>query len=144
MKNRNLLYVTVIVSMCVAFSCEEDGERGGGYGPLIGDWEWVRTDGGIGYNIHGTPASTGLNIHCKFTTNRTYSRYVNNVLESEGSYSLESKTCIHSGEKKLMIHFSDPGQPEMMIENITVESLSLSDECFDGIGSEWTKSTAVH
>jgi hypothetical protein len=137
MKNIRTLHLVIIVSAFVLFSCDERVETSGDYRALAGTWEWVRSDGGIAYNIHETPASTGENIEWKFASDRSYTIFVKDVLRSEGSYSLERKECIHSSAKKLMIHFSDPLQPDMMIESVNAGSLFLSDECFDGIASEF-------
>ena len=75
---------------------------------ITGTWQWVRTDGGLGNNIHETPLSTGTQIQLKLAADSTYTIYTNNVITSQGSYRMQTKTCIHDLTQKPLLHFSDP------------------------------------
>lgn len=104
---------------------------------LVDSWEWVRTDGGLAYHIHDTPLSTGKHIVLKMAGDSTYSIYTNNELTLQGTYTLETRTCIHDHTQKSFILFSS-GQG-MMIEKLERESLQLSDESHDGLGSQYKR-----
>lgn len=104
---------------------------------LTGVWQWVRSDGGIGNNIHYTPATTGKQVTLKLTADRQYFFYSHGVLTSQGTYTLETGTCIHDGKQKTRLNFS--GCPDQMIHLLDDKTLQLSDEAHDGIGSEYTR-----
>lgn len=134
-----LLPVIFIITSFISVSCQTGNEILISDTGIAGEWEWVRTDGGIAYHIHETPASTRENIEWKFTDERKYFIYVNGTRTSEGTYSLTKRSCIHSHEEKLWIDFSSSSDMDMMIESIDAEILELSDEMYDGIGSQFRK-----
>jgi hypothetical protein len=100
---------------------------------LNGAWEWVRTDGGLANHIHDTPGSIGKTVVLNISSNKRYSVFTNGVQASQGTYTLETRTCIHDRTDKMYLVFSS-GQG-MMVEKIDGESLLLSDEAMDGVGS---------
>ncbi|WP_147275672.1 hypothetical protein [Adhaeribacter pallidiroseus] len=104
---------------------------------IIGKWNWIRTDGGLAFHIHETPKTTGKEITLEFKANNQFRKYVNGVLESQGTYSLSSRTCIHTHEEKQVI--SIPSEMDMMIESMDANNLQLSDENFDGLGSQYQR-----
>jgi hypothetical protein len=106
---------------------------------LTGTWKWVRTDGGIAFHIHETPANTGKNIDLQFTDDNHYTIYTNGAITSQGTYSLETQNCIHDHSDKKVINFSSPLLSDMMIERIDNLSLDLSDNAYDGCGSSYTR-----
>jgi hypothetical protein len=104
---------------------------------LIGTWSWVRTDGGIAFNIHDTPVTTGKNIDLKFTSDGKYFYYTNGIISSEGTYKLSTQKSIVDGATKKSIVFSVGG--EMIIDKIDNTNLDLDDNNYDGIGSSYIK-----
>ncbi|HEY1112149.1 MAG TPA: hypothetical protein VGE66_01250 [Chitinophagaceae bacterium] len=104
---------------------------------LTGVWQWVRSDGGIGNNIHYTPATTGKQVTLKLTADRQFFFYSHGVLTSQGTYTLENGTCIHDGKQKTRINFSSC--PDQMIHLLEDKSLHLSDEAHDGISSQYSR-----
>lgn len=104
---------------------------------LRGTWVWVRTDGGFGNQIHETPASTGKKISWVFTAGNTYKIYQNGQLYSGGTYQLIQRECIHDRTSKKWIDFSTPTDRDMMIESQSGKTINLSDEMYDGLGSEF-------
>lgn len=98
---------------------------------LAGTWEWKSTDGGLGFHLHLTPASTGQREQLKLTGNLRYFLYINNVMKEEGSYALWDQPCIHDKKKKTVIRFSGALQ-DRMVEKVDREQLVLSDEHYDG------------
>lgn len=108
---------------------------------LEGDWQWVQSDGGIANNIHNTPASTGKSLVLKLTAGGEYVYYTNGVENTRGTYTLETRTCIHDQREKTFIQFSAcPGQ---MVEALNGTTLTLSDEAFDGVSSTYHKTEAT-
>lgn len=139
MKIIKLLPVIFIITSFISVSCQTDNKILINDTGIAGEWEWIRTDGGIAYHIHETPASTNENIEWILTDKRRYSIHINGTLTSEGTYSLEKRKCIHSHKDKLWIDFSSPSDMDMMIENVDAETLELSDEMYDGIGSQFRR-----
>ena len=103
-----------------------------------GIWNWQKTDGGIGYNIHDTPASTGKTIQLVLSDN-SYSFYTNGVLTSGGTYSINDRTCIHDGATKRMIDYSSDADTDLMVESIVDNVITLSDENYDGTISIYSR-----
>ena len=104
---------------------------------LVGNWQWIRTDGGIANHIHDTPASTGQEKTLQLNANNTYTIRINNAISSQGSFTVRSQQCIHDGETKPYIEFDhDPG---MMVEVVDSTFLKLSDEANDGTDSQYQR-----
>lgn len=129
---RLLDYVAIIVLTVSITSCSKNAD-GAKSSSIVGSWEWVRTDGGFAYHIHETPVTTGNKIELKMESNHKYFIFTNGILTSQGTYSLETKKCTHDHTDKACINFSV--DRDMMIERVNKDSLELSDEAYDGIGS---------
>lgn len=129
-----LLRLLAILTLLVIFTdcSKETGEKPTDLA-LKGTWIWVRTDGGLANHIHQTPANTGMSMELKFDAGNRYFIYTNGALISEGSYLLQERNCIHDHTDKTYIDFSnDPG---MLVEKLDHQTLELSDNAYDGIGS---------
>jgi hypothetical protein len=138
MKNcLSVAIATVFVLSLIA--CQADNEKLDSDAGLVGTWEWVRTDGGLAFHIHETPSSSGQTVHLKFTRDKKFYRFVNGTLSASGTYSLANKKCIHSAENKTLISFSEPSIQEMMIDNLHSDTLEISDEYYDGTGSQFKR-----
>lgn len=107
---------------------------------LTGEWQWLQSDGGIANLIHDTPASTGKKVTLRLTADWKYYYYTNDVLTEQGTYALETRTCIHDHGEKTLINFS--GSPDQMVETMDGSTLQLSDEAYDGITSLYRKTAA--
>jgi hypothetical protein len=132
----------VAISVILLPSCNKTVEKLTVNEQLTGSWKWIRSDGGIGYNIHDTPASTGKEKTLFLHADYTYTITINNVLFSEGVFSIQSRKCIHDGQMKSFIQFDhDPG---MMVESVNTTVLILSDEAYDGVDSEYNRDGINH
>jgi len=134
-KNRfmKIFWITALTSLSILIgSCSKQNE-------VADAWHWMRTDGGIGYNIHETPSSTGNDINLQLTGDNKYAFYINGVLTSEGTYIIKYQNSIVDHQDKPVIDFSNVADRDMMIEKISNDSLVLSDNCYDGIVSVYTK-----
>ena len=135
MKAVSPLLVVFAVAINLPPSCSKSVAKAAVNERLVGSWEWVRTDGGIANNIHDTPASTGQEKTLLLNANNTYVITINNAIFSQGTFSVESKQCIHDGTTKPFLQFKhDPG---MMVEVVDSSFLKLSDEANDGTDSQY-------
>jgi hypothetical protein len=132
-----------LMILFAAFACEDQEAAPT---TLTGKWEWIRTDGGFAYHIHHTPQSTGKAVVLELDNNLHYRHYVNGVLNSQGTFSLSKRKCIHNHQQKDVIRFSSDNYsvvpPEMMIESVDDQYLSLSDDNYDGLGSQYRRAGA--
>lgn len=125
----NKLYsiaIALMASLIIGCSKQVDQQQG-----LAGAWEWKSTDGGLGFHLHETPATTGKSEQLILTNNLRYSRYTNHVVTEEGAYTLTDRTCIHDKKSKTVIQFSGALQ-DIMVESMDRKKLVLSDEHYDG------------
>lgn len=112
---------------------------------LVGNWNWVRSDGGFGFHIHDTPSSTGNDVTFKITGDFKYEILVNGISKSVGTYVLSLQNSIYSTEKQVHIQISDENNivAGVVINGFIVideiGSLHISDNFHDGIGSEFSK-----
>lgn len=101
---------------------------------IIGNWNWVESFGGIA-GILETPESTGNTIQLDISSN-TIKKYVNGVLESSLSYSIETgDSGILGGTQEMIIYENDFRQSFILTGN----TLLLYDECDDCFQHEYEK-----
>lgn len=130
--------IVSLVTFCLGwFSCTRSAAQLLTDSTLRGSWQWLRTDGGFGFHIHDTPESTGNTVILHLAADNTYAIQVNGVTSSQGTYTVEQKQCIHDQTMKRFIRFSDVEMSPLMVESLTDTRLSVSDEAFDGISSEY-------
>lgn len=121
----------VIIAACTKYTDVPSKNEATSDTTLVGNWQWVRTDGGIANNIHDTPAATGKQMELQLSGDGVYAVFTNGTMTSQGTYNLEKRTCIHDRTNKTYIVFSaDPG---LMVEEINKTNLLLSDEYEDGV-----------
>lgn len=101
---------------------------------LMGKWNWVKSSGGINGKVQ-TPASTGKNVVLEFSASKI-KIYENGILQSERSYTIQTKNSITGGQKEMLVY--EPFRPDQtfVIEN---QQLFLSDECADCYQSEYQR-----
>lgn len=130
-------FLTLLITLTVVSCTKEETEAPAA--DLTGVWEWVRSDGGIGNNIHYTPATSGKQMTLKLTADQ-YFFYSQGALTSQGTYTLVTRTCIHDGKQKTLIDFS--GCPDLMVHLVDANNLHLNDEAHDGIASQYKRAEA--
>jgi hypothetical protein len=135
MQLKALLYLTALITLTAA-SCQDEGTKNNERSGLAGTWEWLSTDGGIA-GMHYTPSSTGKTMTLTITSDLKFYRYENNVLQAQGTYALSERKCIHTGENKPMLVFSD--LQNLTVENEISDTLELSDENYDGMNSTFKR-----
>lgn len=105
---------------------------------LMGTWKWVRSSGGFA-NQTRTPESTGENRSIQFANDHQYFMYINESIISYGTYSIETRQCIHDHTSKPWINFSSPNDKDQMIEKMEDPNIELSDDVYDGFENFYIK-----
>jgi hypothetical protein len=110
---------------------------------LYGKWNWVSTDGGIGFHIHNTPASTGNAIQLILLKDNTFSIIKNGKEVSSGTYEITSQKSIFTGEMEKFItchQITENQEPlnivtEGILKVSEANKLEIKNNYPDGIGS---------
>ncbi len=129
--------VIVLMSLVLFTGCAKHHESTD-QTDLIGSWQWVRTDGGIGNAIHDTPASTGKQVELHISAGNHYAIYTNGEITRQGTYQAVMRKCIHDHTPKRVLVFTN-GAAEMMIEYKSNDTMAVSDDYHDGMGSLYIK-----
>lgn len=116
-------------------SCRNDDELD--IEPLVGDWDWVSTVGGINGQINDTPSSTGNTIKLSFTTDSKYTITTNGKTTDEGTFRLYKDVSNLDHIERTYINFSSGYNK--MIRNKDETNLYLSDDANDGVESHYKK-----
>lgn len=130
--------LTVMMAACskqVLMQTSKTGSHNQESASVTGTWQWVQSNGGFAYHVE-TPASAGKQLNLNLTDS-TYTYYLNNTVSLQGTYHTELRTCIHDHTQKPFLNFS--GAQGLMIESQHSDTLFLSDENYDGMGSIYTR-----
>lgn len=139
---KKLIYIFILTIGII--SCNTDDDTKIDNSDLVGKWNWINTDGGIAFQIHETPETTGKIIHLNLMGNYTYLITENGNEISNGTYQLILEKSIYSGEFERFIQLSDNYQFTETVMNGIIKiyetnKLDISDNYHDGIGSQFTK-----
>ncbi len=131
-----------LVLILMIFGCSDNVEIRTPASDLSGTWNWVGTDGGIGFNIHETPETTGNSVKLVLNDNFDYQVFVNNSMVASGKYELTKEESIYSSERENYIKLDGDFQLQYVVLNgiVRVEeknSLTISDNFYDGVGSRF-------
>lgn len=127
----------IIALFALGISCSKNTSPAYRDLSLSGSWTWLSTDGGIAYNIHETPSSTGKSIRWDLNNNYTYAIYENGLLQSKGNFTMTTAVSIHDGLEKPMINF-DNGTSRLVLK-ADAASLQVSDNAYDGTISVFSR-----
>ena len=137
--------IIILVFIFFAFySCDTVDHFGNTDDTIAGQWNWVRTDGGIAFHIHETPESTGKSVRLILTENNKFALIENNTEVLSGTYKLFLKNSIYSGDQEPFIELSEQDQIQAVVLNgivqiISADTLTISDNMYDGVGSTFTR-----
>jgi len=125
-------------------SCSTEDDAQIRHADLIGEWNWVRTDGGIGFHIHETPETTGKRVQITLNGDYTYSLFENDQEVSSGIWQLTMKESIYSGEEERYIELSEDYQNQYLvlkgiIYGLEKDTLRLGDNYHDGVASRYAR-----
>ncbi len=126
------------------FSCDKNEVIDRSDYIIIGEWNWTRTDGGMDFNIHETPESTGKSIQIKLTNDSKFTLTEDGRVIFKSSYELSLKKSIYSGELEKYINLSENYQNQNIVLKgivaiISNDTLTISDNSYDGIGSTFIR-----
>ncbi len=127
----------LLLSIC---SCSPKAEVSFEGSDLIGSWDWVSTGGGFTGKLNETPASTGTTVRLDLLANGRYTIAEDGDEHSQGTYTITLQRSIYSGGEDRYITYSDDLPPvgvafSGIIRLVGVDSLTISDNSHDGIGS---------
>jgi hypothetical protein len=136
-----VFFILILLAM---ISCSSDEITEIDNSDLVGNWNWTNTDGGIGFNIHETPETTGKTIHLNLSKNYTFTITENGNEISNGTFVLIMKKSIYSGELERFIQFPENYQytgivMKGIIKTYESNKLDISDNNYDGIGSGFVR-----
>lgn len=136
----------VLISLWILIgliSCEKNTDSSLINSGLIGTWEWIRTDGGIFFNIHESPSSTGNTYLLKIYVDHKIVIYENEIKVFSGVYKIEKKKSIYSGGMEDYLQIIGEYQIQCLvisgIVSVDNNTLSISDNCYDGVGSSYVR-----
>lgn len=128
-------FILATFTFLAILSCRNDDELD--IEPLVGDWEWVSSNGGINGQINDTPSSTGNTIKLSFTSDNKYTITTNGTVTNEGTFRLYKDVSNLDHIERTYIDFSSTNR--QMIRNNDETNLYLSDDANDGIESHYKK-----
>lgn len=127
-------FIALMFVILALFSCRNDDELD--VDPLVGDWEWITSTGGIDGRTE-TPTSTGKNIILSMKNDKTYTIATNGSVTQEGTYSLYKNVSNLDHYERTYIDFSN--QIDQMIISNEDGKLVLNDDLNDGFISTYKK-----
>lgn len=107
--------------------------------PLIGDWEWVRSTGGIA-GLTLTPASEGYTVVLRFASDGRAEWWRDGVLTQSTTYQIVRDTT--GGNEAWTVTYAAPlsGFAEQRATFPSANTLVLTDPCCDGFEFEFQRS----
>ena len=98
---KNLIFA--IFALLAVFSCRSEDDTD--VSPVVGEWEWVSSIGGVG-NTTETPASSGKTIIMKLDSDKKYTITTNGTVTNEGTFSLYKNVSNLEHYERVYIDFS--------------------------------------
>jgi hypothetical protein len=103
---------------------------------LAGNWLWTSASGGLTGSQVITPSNK---IVLSFTSDGAYSLYRNDTLLNSSIYSVKKGKTIYSSDSMDVIIFRDTTIEKRVIFKLTIDSLELADNMYDGFGYSYIK-----
>ncbi len=100
----------------------------------VGAWDWVAT---TGVNVNENPTNTGKTAQLILTPEGTYTIKENDVVQSQGNYSLYKGVTSTDHVDKMYIDFSN--DPDKMVNSVNATDLSLGDDSVNGLTYHYKK-----
>ena len=121
----------VLISATVSCANRDDDFSNEQY---VGSWDWIAT---TGPNVNESPTSTGKTAELILTPEGTYTIKENDVVQSEGNYSLYKGVTSTDHVEKMYIDFSN--DPDKMVNSVNATDLSLGDDSVNGLTYHYKK-----
>ena len=126
-------FILATFTLLALLSCRNDDELD--IEPLVGDWTWVSTSGGINGQINDNPTSTGKTIILSLKDDDTYTFTTNGTVTNQGTFKLYKDVSNLDHIERTYIDFSSTGH--QMIRSSDETNLYLSDDANDGVESHY-------
>lgn len=101
---------------------------------VFGTWQWYQSSGGHAIQIL-TPESEGYSKHIEITDKGIYKEYKNHVRRKKLTYTFELidyQASYKLNFKDELINFSVHRTPSLLIEIVSLDTLFLYEDVFDG------------
>lgn len=138
--------ITFLLLLAIVFiSCTADDKLKIDSSEIVGVWNWTSTDGGMAFNIHETPESTGNEYQLILNSNYSYSLLENGNTISSGTFELSMRESQLFNRASKFITFSgDIEEADNLVLNGMItrtdqETLTIANDFPDGIGSTFSK-----
>lgn len=107
--------------------------------PIVGDWAWVRSTGGIA-GVTQTPATEGYSVTLRFTSAGEAEWVQDGTLRQRTTYQVAIKS--EGGTPVWVVTYAQPlfGFEQQDATFPTSRTLVLTDPCCDGFVSEFVRS----
>lgn len=135
--------IFLFVIFLITTSCEKDNELTKNEN-IVGEWLWIKSQGGFTGNDIQTPKENGIEKIIKFYENDTIEIFENNILVHKTDYFLsrEKSMLLHDTFDFVTINYkyriSNPDSiitlPMRYIIWTLSDSLSLGEDVYDGYG----------
>jgi len=97
---------------------------------LTGNWQWIRSSGGIGGGIIVPSASTV--VIQAYTSDGMFSESRNDTMKMTSRYSIKKQRTIYSADSLNMIDYQDSTITKQVILYLSTDTLGLGDNMYDG------------
>jgi hypothetical protein len=104
---------------------------------LTGKWQWIRSSGGIGGQTIIPPAGTV--VIQTYSSDGVFSQSRNDTLQTTSHYSIKKQKTIYSTDSLDVIVYQDSTLTKQVILYLSVDTLSVGDNMYDGYGSIYKK-----
>ena len=128
---KNILFLILIAFLAISCSSDDDG---GINSTLIGEWNWVKSTGGLSGSATYTPESTGENIKLIISSD-SIRRFKNGDLLYKVKYKIELIDI--NGESSELIVTEPQGISQFF--EVNENTLILTDYCNDCFVNEYIK-----
>jgi len=123
----NIKLITFVILVLGFSSCSISGSDTN-ESKIVGQWEWIRSTGGIAGQVL-TPDSAGVpGRHFNFNSDYTFSFFRADTLVQTGTYSLEEK------DENIIIDYNTEKEDFSLNQRVKFkgnDTLILADECYD-------------
>ena len=135
MRGHHLAYLLLAAFYgCISNPLSGDGSQSV---TLVGQWLWVQSSGGLQGKIITPPAGDRSTV--RFTSDWKYYSYSHDTLKGSTSYSLIRDKTIYSRDSLDVIVFQDSSMPNLVVVQLTRDTLCLGDNMFDGFSSTFVR-----
>ena len=133
---KHLKLYLILTALVILVSCQK---RKCGFDEthyLQGNWEWVKTYGGLA-GITETPASTGNTMLLELASGGNFTITKNSVITEQGNYNTDTQFCYHRNYTRSALKLGNAML--LTIERNDADTLILAEEYADGLTHIYTR-----